>query len=260
MMGGGTGGTGGGSGMGGGIGVEDPVEHLQLQQTTLTFDAGACVSFQIEGLDLQGNQVSHVGTGLSYALEPSSNGVSVFGNASCTAPGATFVQGPAVQTGWLRVPKFGEAWAYPTVINPPFGYSQGQPVQLASRARVNGFPTSLVYNVCTPVTLVTTAPALNDTEIYLQSAGGGIELSGGGGCFMAPIQVNANTSWAAAFVKASTGGTVQLSAYPDVLDSNLVNVTLRRPDGGSCFGDGVTCGSDFNCCSDTCMGTCWGTE
>lgn len=260
--GGGFTGTGGGSGMDGGTGtgVEDPVDHLQLLETTLTFDAGTCVGFQLEGRDAQENQVAHVGAGLNYSLEPASNGVSVFGNASCTVAGATFVQGPAVQTGRLRVPKFGETWVYPTVLNPPFGYSQGQPVQVLSRARVSGLPTSLVYNACTPVTLTTTAPALKDTELYLQSSGN-FEFSGGGGCFGAVIQVSvyANSSSASAVVRTSTGGTAQLSGAPDVLDSNVVNVTVTRPDGGACFGDGVPCGSNSNCCSDTCMGTCWGT-
>lgn len=256
-----TGGVGGGGGTGGGsgTGVDDPVDHLRLLGTTLTFDAGTCVSFQLEGRDNKGNQVSHVGAGLSYALEPGSSEVSVFGNGTCTLAGATYVQGPAVQMGSLRAAKFGETWVYPTVINPPSGYSQGPAVQVRSLARLSGFPMSLVYNACTPITLVATAVALNDTDLSLQSSGY-FEFSGSG-CSgpTLPVALYAWNTAATGYVRTSTGGTVQIVASPDVLRSNPVNVTVTRPDGGTCFGDGVPCGSNGVCCSDSCSGTCAGT-
>ena len=239
------------------------MDHLQLALINITVDAGTCTSVQLDARDATGRPVTNPGPTLDWELQPT-GWVQTFANSTCAMSPATYGAGlPQVKTGYIKADKFGQSSVYPTVVNPPSGYSQGQPVAVRSMATLTGFPASLPYDVCSPITLTASAQALTDTTLNFSSPTPGASFTfNGSGCGnnVSPIIISALSSSTTGFARSNTGGTVQLFSMSGVLRFTPVAVTLTRPDAGTaCLGDSIGCGAPAQCCSDVCaFGTCQG--
>lgn len=263
--GGGGGGSGGGSGSGGGAGGGTGggfgggsgadgglIHHLQILGPGFRADAGTCVVYSIEGRDIANNpKVSPVS--LPYVVDPT-NAAQTFGNMVCQPSTPFYFAGVLTQAGSMRAPKFGVIDLYPTVV----GYAQPlTPVPFTVVSRLAGFPATLPYGVCTPVTLTAGAPALAETFLSLTTMpiGTYVSFSGGATCTgVTPVSIPQDAYSTTVRVRTVTGGTVTINGGA-ALDFTPVNVTLFRADGGAaCAGDGMLCGGPSQCCSDSCLG------
>ena len=229
------------------------MNHLQLVPLTITVDAGTCISVQLDARDVNGMQVANPGPTLSWELRPPA-GVQTFNNPACTISPGAYLTSPLVQTGYLWADKFGQSSVYPTIVTPPTGYAQGRSVQVSSVAKLSGFPASLPYNVCTPVTLTASALALDNTDLNLTSSGTFTFNSGGCVGTLSAVTIYSLSNSATGYVRSNTGGMVQISTFTNVLRFNPLAVTLTRPDAGTpCLGDGDACSTSTSCCSDVCL-------